>query len=64
MQVSLSNTSANERAKKGAASILPVEFDKTRLFLIEAPDMKIPQLSQIVSPHDAVEIPFPVNDHA
>jgi hypothetical protein len=47
-----------------ATSALLDEFDKTRLFLIEEPDMKTPQLSQIVSPHDAVEIPVPINDHA
>ena len=47
-----------------ATSALPDEFDKTRLFLIEVPEMKIPQLPQIVSPHDAVEIPVPINDHA
>jgi hypothetical protein len=47
-----------------ATSALPDEFDKTRLFLIEVPEMKTPQLSQIVSPHDAVEIPVPINDHA
>jgi hypothetical protein len=47
-----------------ATSALPDEFDKTRLFLIEVPEMKTPQLPQIVSPHDAVEIPVPINDHA
>ena len=45
-----------------ATSASPVEFDKTRLFLIEEPEMKTPQLSQIVSPHDAVELPVPIED--
>ena len=45
-----------------ATSASPDEFDKTRLFLIEEPEMKTPQLSQIVSPHDAVELPVPIED--
>jgi hypothetical protein len=47
-----------------ATSALPDEFDKTRLFLIEVPEMKTPQLSQIVSPHEAMELPVPIEDHA
>ena len=47
-----------------ATSASPVEFDKTRLFLIEEPDMKTPQLSHIVSPHNAEDVPVPINDHA
>ncbi len=47
-----------------ATSALPDELDKTRLFLIEVPEMKTPQLSQIVSPHDAEDDPVPINDHA
>ena len=64
MRVSLSNTSANERAEMGAASTLPDELDTVRLFVIEVPDMKTPQFSQIVSPHDELEVPVPMNDHA
>ena len=64
MRVSLSNTSANGRVQMGAASTLPDEFDTARLFVIEVPDMKTPQFSQIVSPHDALEVPVPMNDHA
>ena len=64
MRVSLSNTSANGRAEMGAASTLPNELDTARLFVIEVPDMKTPQFSQIVSPHDALEVPVPMNDHA
>ena len=47
-----------------ATSASPVEFDKTRLFLIEEPEMKTPQLSHIVSPHNAEDEPVPINDHA
>jgi hypothetical protein len=47
-----------------ATSASPVEFDKTRLFLIEEPEMKTPQLSHIVSPHNAEDVPVPINDHA
>jgi hypothetical protein len=64
MRVSLSNTSANGRVQMGAASTLPDELDTARLFVIEVPDMKTPQFSQIVSPHDALEVPVPMNDHA
>ena len=64
MRVSLSNTSANERAEMGAVSTLPDELDTARLFVIEVPDMKTPQFSQIVSPHDELEVPVPMNDHA
>ena len=64
MHVYLSNTSANGRVEMGAASTLPDEFDTARLFVIEVPDMKTPQFSQIVSPHDAFEKPVPMNDHA
>jgi hypothetical protein len=64
MRVSQSNTSADGRAEMGAASTLPDEFDTARLFVIEVPDMKTPQFSQIVSPHDAFEKPVPMNDHA
>jgi hypothetical protein len=64
MRVWLSNTSANERAGMGAAPTLPDELDIARLFVIEVPDMKTPQCSQIVSPHDALEEPIPMNDHA
>ena len=55
---------AEQSSYMKATSALPDEFDKTRLFLIEVPEMKTPQLPQIVSPHDAVEIPVPINDHA
>jgi hypothetical protein len=48
----------------GAASTLPDELDTARLFVIEVPDTKTPQFSQIVSPHDALEVPVPMNDHA
>jgi hypothetical protein len=64
MRVSLSNTSANGRAEMGAASTLPDEFDTARLFVIEVPDMKTPQFLQIVSPHDAFEVPVPMIDQA
>ena len=64
MRVSLSNTSANERAEMGAASTLPDELDTARLFAIEVFDMETPQCSQIVSPHDALERPVPMNDQA
>jgi hypothetical protein len=64
MHVYLSNTSANGRVEMGAASTLPDELDTARLFVIEVPDMKTPQCSQIVSPHDALEKPVPMNDHA
>ena len=64
MRVSLSNTNANGRVEMGAACTLPDELDTARLFVIEVPDMKTPQLSQIVSPHDASEEPVPMNDHA
>jgi hypothetical protein len=64
MHVSLSNTSGDERAEMGAASTLPDELDTARLFVIEVLDMKTPQLSQIVSPHDALEVPVPMSDHA
>ena len=59
-----SRIQAEQSSYMKATSALPDEFDKTRLFLIEVPEMKTPQLSQIVSPHDAVEIPVPINDHA
>jgi hypothetical protein len=52
------------RAEMGAASKLPDELDSARLFVIEVPDMKTAQCSQIVSPHDALEMPIPINDHA
>jgi hypothetical protein len=64
MRVSLSNASAKGRAEMGAASTLPDEFDTARLFVIEVPDMKTPQFSQIVSPHDALEVPVPMIDQA
>ena len=64
MHVLLSNTSANGRAEMEEASTLPDELDTARLFVIEVPDMKTPQFSQIVSPHDALEVPVPMNDHA
>ena len=64
MQASQSNTSANGRVQMGAASTLPDELDTARLFVIEVPDMKTPQFSQIVSPHDALEVPVAMNDHA
>jgi hypothetical protein len=64
MRVSLSNTSAGERAETGSVSTLPDESDTARLFVIEVPDMKTPQLSQIVSPQDAFEKPNPIDDHA
>ena len=64
MHASLSNTSADGRVQTGAASTLPDEFDTARLFVIEVPDMKTPQCSHIVSPHDALEVPVPMNDHA
>ena len=64
MHASQSNTSANGRVQMGAASTLPDELDTARLFVIEVPDMKTPQFSQIVSPHDALEVPVPMNDHA
>jgi hypothetical protein len=64
MRVSLTNTSADGRAEIGAASTLPDEIDTARLFVIEVPDMKTPQFSQIVSPHDALEVPVPMNDQA
>jgi hypothetical protein len=64
MLVSLSNTSANGRVEMGAASTLPDELDAARLFVIEVPDIKTPQFSQIVSPHDALEEPVPITDHA
>ncbi len=65
MRISQSNTGGTEQSDYvNATSALPVEFDKTLLFLIEVPEMKTPQLSQTVSPQDAVEIPVPINDHA
>ena len=64
MQASQSNTSANGRVQMGAASTLPDESDTARLFVIEVPYMKTPQFSQIVSPHDALEVPVPMNDQA
>ncbi len=64
MRVSLPNTSSNGRAEMGAASTLPDILDIARLFVIEVPDMKTPQCSQIVSPHNATEEPVPMNDHA
>ena len=64
IHVSLSNTSANGRVEMEAASTLPDELDTARLFVIEVPEMKTPQCSQIVSPHDALERPVPMNDHA
>jgi hypothetical protein len=59
-----SRIQAEQSSCMKATSALLDEFDKTRLFLIEVPEMKIPQLSQIVLPHDAVEIPVPISDHA
>ena len=64
MHASLSSTSANGRVEMGAACTLPDELDTARLFLIEVPDMKTPQFSQIVSPHDALEVPVPISDQA
>ena len=64
MHASHSNTSANGRVQMGAASTLPDEFDTARLFVIEVLNMKTPQFSQIVSPHDALEVPVPMNDQA
>ncbi len=64
MRVSLSNTSSNERAEMGASPTLPDELDAVRLLVIEVPDMKTAQFSQIVSPHDALEEPVPIDDHA
>jgi hypothetical protein len=48
----------------GAASTLPDELDTARLFAIEVLDMKTPQCSQIVSPHNALERPVAIDDHA
>jgi len=64
MRASLSNTSTDGRVDMGAASKLPDELETARLFVIEVPDMKTPQCSQIVSPHDTLEMPVPMNDHA
>jgi hypothetical protein len=64
MLVSLSKTNANGRVEMGAASTLPDELDTARLFVIEVPEIKTPQCSHIVSPHDALEEPVPITDHA